>query len=55
VHICGMLGLVIVYYVSVRVCVWNTYFCFYFMLGTQFHIHNIIYFMTKFIKYIYFI
>jgi hypothetical protein len=38
VHICGMLWLFIMYYVSVLICVWNTDFYFYFMLGVQFHI-----------------
>jgi hypothetical protein len=45
VHIRGMLGLVVIYYVSVLICVWNTYFCFYFMLGIHFHFlqHHSIY------------
>jgi hypothetical protein len=57
-YMCGILGLVIMYYVSnvsILVCVWNTYYYFYFMLGIHFHILSIIQFMTKFINYIYFI
>jgi hypothetical protein len=41
VHICGMLLLVIVYYVSVLICVWNTYFCWEFIFDI--HQHHSIY------------
>jgi hypothetical protein len=55
VHICSVLLLVIMYYVRVLICVWNTDFHFYFCWEFIFDIHQHHLIMIKFIIIIYFI